>query len=326
VELLVVISIIGVLISLLLPAVQAAREAARRIQCTNQLKQLGLAMQNYAQANKVFPPGAISGSMVSDGTVTSFVLTTDCWTNASAGTGSHGTSLLLRILPYMELNNVYSHWNFGTSVTGNSGTAMIDIKSFYCPSRRTAFRTGIDNRTSPTNMTLTGTSWTGGGTDYGGCAGRLAWVVGTNHEMPSDDGTSDTLAVRWGIFGQLNQSTSFGQISDGTSNTILLGELQRITTVSSNITKLDVGPYLSHEGWAVGGDATLFTTNEVRTAQWNTLPLNNGYFASPGSEHIGMANFGFADGSVRPVNNSVNTNVFALMGSMADGDSTQPDL
>jgi len=327
VELLVVITIIGILISLLLPAVQAAREAARRIQCANQLKQIGLALHNYVQANKVFPPGAISGTTDSDGVFTD---TSDCWTNAAAGNGAHGTSLLLRILPQMELDNAFAQWNFGTSVTGNTKTAMLDIKSFYCPSRRTAFRTGIDNRTTPTNMTLTGTSWTGGGTDYGGCAGRLAWPVGTNHEMPYDDGTTTSYVDRWGIFGQLNKSASFSSIRDGTSNTLMIGELQRITIITSSTansnTKPYAGPYLSHEGWAVGGDATLFTTAEAYAIRGSMLPLNNGYFASPGGEHGGMANFGLADGSVRTINNSINANVFGLLGSMADGDSTPVDF
>ena len=152
----------------------------------------------------MFPPGAISGTADSSGV---FTATSDCWTNAAAGAGAHGTSLLLRILPFMELDNTFAQWNFGTSVTGNAKTAMQDIKSFYCPSRRTGFRAGIDNWTNPTNMTLTGAAWTGGGTDYGGCAGRLAWPAGTNHEMPYNDGGTDSYVERWGIFGQLNKST-----------------------------------------------------------------------------------------------------------------------
>ena len=77
----------------------------------------------------------------------------------------------------------------------------------------------------------------------------------------------------------------------------MIGELQRIATITTSTAKLDAGPYLSHEGWAVGGDATLFTTAETYAVNGSTLPLNNGYFASPGSEHSGTANFGLADGS-----------------------------
>ena len=322
IELLVVITIIGVLISLLLPAVQAAREAARRIQCANQLKQIGLAVHNYIQANKVFPPGAISGTTDSKGV---FTADSDCWTNAAAGAGAHGTSFLLRILPYMELDNIFDHWDFSVSVTGNTKLAMQEIKTFYCPSRRTAFRAGTDNRTNPTNMTLTGASWTGGGTDYGGCAGRLAWPAGTNHEMPNDTGNEDSYAERWGIFGQLNKSISFSSIRDGASNTLMIGELQRIAIITTTA-KPDAGPCLSHDGWAVGGDATLFTTGESYAVNRSTLYMNNGYFASPGSAHKGMANFGLADGSVRAINNSVNGNVFSLMGSMADGLPEQTDM
>ena len=89
VELLVVITIIAILIALLLPAVQAAREAARRIACNNQLKQLGLALHNYGQANRVFPPGTITGNPMYGG---------QTFTYAANGT-SGGTAIWARKFP-----------------------------------------------------------------------------------------------------------------------------------------------------------------------------------------------------------------------------------
>ena len=130
VELLVVIAIIGILIALLLPAVQAAREAARRMQCSNNLKQIGLALHNYAEAMKAFPPGCITA--VSN--------INNPWAAAkSTGTGTtnqHGTSWILQVLPYMELSSLHNQWVFSTSVTGNANYAKVDIAAFYCPSRR----------------------------------------------------------------------------------------------------------------------------------------------------------------------------------------------
>lgn len=336
IELLVVITIIGILIALLLPAVQAAREAARRMQCTNQLKQLGLALHNYAQANKVFPPG----------TVTSTTNVNDPWADAKAGSGYHGTSWMLRVLPFIEMDAIFKIWDFTTSVTGNAvatahgpntlgvTTAMLEVRAFYCPTRRNAIRPGTDNQT---NMTLSGTAWLGGGTDYGGCAGRIdGWTTSGNHTLlngttgytPLAGGqyaiASDTSASkRWGIFGQVNTSASFSAIRDGTSNTIMTGEVQRITATPLSSTP-GTGAVLSHEGWALGGDATAFSTGILLYTGVTSL-MNNGDFRSPGSDHSGSVNAGLADGSVRSMSASTNADVFSLLGSMADGVPAQMD-
>ena len=75
------------------------------------------------------------------------------------------------------------------------------------------------------------------------CAGRLTWPVGTNHEMPYEDGTAaQSYVERWGIFGQVNRSASFSSILDGASNTLLVGELQRITIVTSSTTNSNTKP------------------------------------------------------------------------------------
>ena len=335
VELLVVITIIGILIALLLPAVQAAREAARRMTCTNQLKQMGLALHNYAQANRVFPPG----------TITSNTNPADPWTDAGTATAlQHGTSWMLRVLPYMELGTVFKQWDFTTSVAGNTIIAGTEIHGFYCPTRRTAWRSGTDDNLN--------SIYQAGGTDYGGCAGRVfGWTVGSGSHAFDSSGTladaanqnppgsallsgslatslgSDTSAAkRVGIFFQPNQSTGFHSIVDGTANTIMTGELQRITTQSASVFNSTSGNNYSHDGWAIGGDATLFSTacNDSAGGGPTTL-MNNGDFRSPGSEHSGTVNFGLGDGSVRSISVSTDATVFQLLGSMADRTPAQVD-
>ncbi len=359
VELLVVITIIGILIALLLPAVQAAREAARRIQCTNNLKQIGLALHNYAQANKVFPPGTISAN-------TTFLKTGsyyNVWGEAiSTGTFNHGTSFLLRIMAYIEGDNIAKNWasgkpgsgsmpvnvpgywspasNAGTDPINNVGPAAMDVNGFYCPTRRYELRPE-DSAMIPTQPY----AWTGGGTDYGGCTGRYRFMASTVSGKPILDPAKyckfypgvtipDPIYIvpgetnadvgpaskRVGIFGTFNTSTTFGEIRDGTSNTIMTGELQRFTSANSTGPWSDgVGAFVSQDGWSVGGGATLFTTGyNGDVPDPSVSMMNNQYIQSPGSDHSGGAHFGLGDGSVQFISESIDANVFALLGSMAD--------
>jgi prepilin-type N-terminal cleavage/methylation domain-containing protein/prepilin-type processing-associated H-X9-DG protein len=340
VELLVVITIIGILIALLLPAVQAAREAAHRAACTNNLKQIGVAIHNYGQANNsVFPPAVIATTWPGG------AASADTWGEALTATpGNHGTSFLLRLLPFMEGDTTMASWQFKYPVAGtttinattkitNLYLAQREIKSFYCPSRRTGLRPGIDIGIPA--------GWTGGGNDYGGCAGRFAHVNEiTGHPMAGSadsafvnspyyplpfTAATDAAPLRAGIFGRINNSTTFAEVADGLSNTIATGELQRLYNMDPAQPLLQ-----SSDGWAIGGNPTLFTTVAMATwarnpAGWYTsgpvtdgMMMNNYYYGAPGSMHPKGANFGMGDGSVQFLSDTMDPRVFCLMGSMAD--------
>jgi prepilin-type N-terminal cleavage/methylation domain-containing protein/prepilin-type processing-associated H-X9-DG protein len=303
IELLVVITIIGVLIALLLPAVDGAREAARRVRCANQVKQIGLALHHYVQGHSVFPPGCV----VSVGTYPAY----DAWTEASvSGAGRHGTSWMLMILPYIEETGVFSAWDFSKNVVQNASVTQTEISAFYCTSRRSTLRTKDKNR-------LLNTSWTGGGTDYGACLGSGNGWSNTSSSSDHHKFTKSPIdAERWdndlaiGIFSP-NSATEFAHIKDGACNTIMIGELQRLDGSKDQRT--------SQDGWALGGAATLFTTATSETGgTYQTGGLNNNFFESPGSDHPGGAQFAMADGSVHFLSEDISTQVFAYLGAMAD--------
>jgi prepilin-type N-terminal cleavage/methylation domain-containing protein len=354
IELLVVISIIAILIAILLPAVQQAREAARRSQCQNHLKQIGLALHNYQTAHGVFPPGMIvSRFLNSTGTTTQ--QTNDPQeaidTTGLNLSGLHGVSWMLHILPYMDYAPVYKGysecdgnvWFHGTvapiicPTSALAGPAILqDIPAFYCPSRRSNMDAIKFNNTYRVDVT-----YTKGGNDYGGCAGS-GILIDDSSETPAGNGSvlrpvysmtaAQSADVNNFLFAQTgqnmgvlfaNSSTRVTDISDGTSNVIMAGEMARFQT--PNIAGLDVRRK-SSDGWAWGGAATLFTTSITPSLIAPTPQnrarggINKGdHYSSPASDHTGLAQFCLADGSVRSLNENINEQILENLGNISSG-------
>ncbi len=224
IELLVVIAIIAVLIALLLPAVQAAREAARRAQCTNNLKQIGLALHNYHQAANVFPQGK-SQAMLQPGQ-----LAYSTW-------GQFGSQAMM--LPYMEANSIYSAINFSYACMYSYGayanvTAVSTvINSFMCPSD-----TNVD-KGGPPSIGGYPAGW-GGNLTYPPSINNYRGSVGTTtspYGWPPNVGyaccTPDPFGLNGGSPWLKTNSTGMfvywlcygiSDCTDGTSNTIIFAE------------------------------------------------------------------------------------------------------
>jgi prepilin-type N-terminal cleavage/methylation domain-containing protein len=314
IELLVVMTIISILMSMLLPAVQNAREAARRTECQNHLKQISLALHNYHDQHLSFPPGSVAATSlnaVADcGAGTSFDAI-DVWSEAaSTSSGSHGSSWMIRILPQLEQATAYKSWNFSKSVVENESVAKRNLPLFYCPSRRSEIRPGDDTAIMFQN-------WQAGGTDYGGnlggcdgfhnCGSHESWMVETGRRP-----LSECKGIFW-----VNSHISLASVKDGTSHTLMIGEMQRLRDRSSTTPTLGT----SQDGWAVGGAATLFST-----CSDGCLGINGKHFESPGSSHKMGANFGLADGSVRFLSENMNIFILTALGSIAGGDGPSEEL
>jgi prepilin-type N-terminal cleavage/methylation domain-containing protein len=340
VELLVTIAIIATLVGLLLPAVQGAREAARRTQCSSNLRQLALAVLSYETQMGHFPAATNTTEKAS---------CLDCydpWGEARLAAGSftpgsrHGTSWILEVLPFMEEKSLADQWNRDTNVRGNAAVAQTDIPALYCPTRRRGIRTG-----SGDHQNLVDSSWRGGGTDYGGCQGRLdGFINNTSERHRYCDMSAGTLTptiatataprVRHnsglldGLFGSVRPKTA-AAAHDGLSNSILLGEMQRLRPIPGGSGAAQTYNRTSYDGWAVGGVATLFNVC-TDPHRGNPGGLNNLFFESPGSDHVGGAFFAMGDGSVRFVSEFVdakdNAAVLPLLGSIRDGDVASLDM
>lgn len=309
IELLVVIAIIAVLIALLLPAVQQAREAARRSQCKNNLKQLGLALHNYHETHSVLPPGAMILKTNSQG----YAIGEGC-TNASCSTGPTLTDVVggwgwgAFILPFADQAPLYNQIapNGANFPASSNALLRTPLPLFLCPSDPS----GSLNRFSRMD-----------GEDGAGF-GKSNYL-GVQGNRDADRFTRIIESDRQGMLMNI-RSARFRDVSDGLSNTLMLGERywdgmtpSDGSGQSNRIAGVWAGKPMCSD--AKGGHefSTLLRTND--SAAFTVGGTNR---AAGNSMHVGGAHFCLGDGSVRFLSVNMSMTTYMLLGTMADGKVT----
>jgi prepilin-type processing-associated H-X9-DG protein len=265
VELLVVIAIIGVLVALLLPAVQAAREAARRMQCTNNLKQLMLSLHNYHDAKRRLPSGGMT---------------------------SNGLSWRVSVLPYLEEQSIYDNfdfnagmWNGGTNSEGPNKMvhALVKVPAFKCPSHPIEKATNASSKLGDGRETYN--------SDYHGVAGPKGTTpTGATYSLKASG--SGGFAQQGILY--LDSKVRFKEIPDGLSRTLGLGEVDGISAAAA----------FGSDGcdWVRGGGSSWAAPAlaSCRNVEYAVNTLHGGAFNDIpfGSRHAGGAQFARVDGSV----------------------------
>lgn len=298
VELLVVIAIIGILVALLLPAVQSAREAARRMQCTNNLKQIGLAMHNYHDTHGTLPYG--SGSCCDK-------------SNPKAWGGIWPTM----ILPQMEQQNLHSAIDFKKHVQDLPAAIVQTIIPMYiCPSDGHAGNAVLDKRFSHNPTKAMGLWYTAcmGPTSpdqcvfcNGGAAASPSnyCCQGNNWGTSAGNGYPEGNSV--GMFGRFSNSINFGEVRDGLSNTIMVGEtLPRQCTFIS--------------AFAVNFNVTS-TTIPINTFD-DDKGAGSNWWRTSGykSNHTGGVNVAMGDASVQFLSATMDYRLYNNLGTRAGGE------
>jgi len=278
IELLVVIAIIAVLIALLLPAVQQAREAARRTQCKNNLKQMGLAIHNYEGSHRVFPPSSISG------------FGRGVWNYP--GTGPADPNIRLHsfaslILPYVDGANLYNTIDYNVSALSPvNRNAASQILSFYrCPSY-----SGPDFSTDPLYVTTAG---------FDKFAIRNYVALGAKTVL-SLSGAIPAEGVMYPL-----SKTGFRDITDGTSNTIMIAESreERASVWIDGTTATVAARYMVPVPPTFAGNTT--SINYRPYFQGGIFPNSIGQEYGPSSRHVGGAHHLLCDGSVRFISENI---------------------
>lgn len=283
IELLVVIAIIGVLVALLLPAVQQAREAARRSQCRNNLKQIGLAIHNYHEVHRCLMPGWIQMKSASNYTVNPSPTGLQIYPDYSPAWGWAAF-----LLPYIEQMAIYQH-TIGMdrrleNFTGTGQHAMTPISLYRCPSD-----TGPAVRGTDVHFLRTATS------NYAASHGHRYLTTGEASQNAAGGKAGETTGLFWG-----HSRVQLRDITDGASNTIAIGEARYYQG------NHPVGAK-AWAGCAKGGDTDCVDDiNCSGRAAINTMSSNGDVQReSFSSEHTGGAHFLLADGSVRFISETI---------------------
>lgn len=286
IELLVVIAVIAILISLILPAVMQARAAARRIQCQNHLKQIGLGLHNYHDVHNAFPIG---------------------------GTSSNQLSWHVAILPMIEQTPLFDQFIFTEGVYLEKGKndphGLTKIVTYQCPD-------------SPAERSISGSDAVDGQmtftSHYYGCMGPKGQTpTGDDYKIDTETPGYGDFGLQ-GIFGR-DVSRTFANISDGTSNTIAVGEL---SWVDSNVFRTWVRGANHHpSGSPMTGCKNV--TDPISIAYYNEAgpATNNFNDVSFGSQHPGGTHLMKADGSVRFTSEAVDLIAYKSAASMNGGES-----
>jgi prepilin-type N-terminal cleavage/methylation domain-containing protein/prepilin-type processing-associated H-X9-DG protein len=305
IELLVVIAIIAVLVSLLLPAVQQAREAARRSQCKNNLRQLGLAAHNYHGSLNCFPPGVMS------------------WQHATAVNGSSRrcNSVYAFLLPYLDQGGLALQWDFteprnNVSTTTQPRVTHYVLPVLVCPSdvmpqQRTEWPNGNSGQTEVYALT-----------SYGGNGGIRSFTsMGSSSPQPTNDGA---------FF--INSNVKLRDFLDGTTSTLLFGERSHVDRAYDTLAPSVPTDTMASKGWWGTSGNWVFGISDVTLS--TLVPINYLHPAGAaidtpaterrlcafGSSHTGGANFTLADGSVRFISESINQAVLQALSTRAKGE------
>ncbi|HEY2416100.1 MAG TPA: DUF1559 domain-containing protein [Pirellulaceae bacterium] len=335
VELLVVIAIIGVLVALLLPAVQSARESSRRTACMNNLKQIAIAAQLFHDGYGRFPPGGLSPYPQPDSTTLNAILDK----HQSIGP-------LAYILPYLEQNAVSALITTSMDVddiqpwwggTGSSvSAAKTRLKPYICPSSNTngpnagdvcwttaIYMSGVDTKGWDTTAASFSSNPSAasimafGRTNYIGCAGYLGNLpnVGMSSANAAKMGLSTgTPTINFeGVF-TTRSKTRLANVTDGTSNTLLFGE---VMGGKADLTD----PNFPHVSFSWMGCGLLPTFTGLADAngprrKWSSFNSNH---------PTGIVQFANADGSVKRLSPSMNYGVYVAIGGMHDGQTMNDD-